>query len=141
MTYELSANDMPILRIILIVCILHQMVVFQDRDPVLVLRHVFSRITAICRCDELLDSDRVSVEILQGQVAKEGDLVILVECHVDVVLAGALLLRRHFVRDSRVCLLDRILILRHHVTQASVQIHSALSFLSVKENMFTVKYL
>ena len=45
----------------------------------------------------MLDRDSMSVEVLQRQVAKERDLVVLVESNIYVVLAGALGLRGHLV--------------------------------------------
>lgn len=91
---------MPLLSIVLIVCVLHQLVILEDRCPVLVVFQIVlacsSTATAISR-DELLDRDCVSVEVLQRDVREEGDLILFVEGQVDVVLARSLLLRSNLI--------------------------------------------
>ena len=70
---------MPVLSIILIVCILHKSVVLEDTDPVFVFFHLFFDIGRIRWGDELLDCDRMGVEVLQSDVGEERDISILVE--------------------------------------------------------------
>ena len=71
----------------------------------------------------MLDGDGVRVKVLQRQVREEADLVVLVERDVDVVLAGALLLRRHFVGDCHVGLLDLEFVFLGSITQSDIQVH------------------
>jgi len=71
MTYKLSTNDVPILGIVLVVCVLHQIVILENRNPIFFVRHVLASIAGTGWCDELFYGYCVSVEILQRQVAKE----------------------------------------------------------------------
>jgi hypothetical protein len=80
----------PVLGIVFIVSISHELVVLQDGDPILVFFHLFTRVGGAGRRNELLDCDRMRVEILQRDVGKERNLVIFVELNVDVVLTRSL---------------------------------------------------
>ena len=134
-TYQLNADDVPVLGIILKVGIVHQPVVFQDGDPVLIVFHFFFHVWGVCRSDELLDCDGKSVEVLQSQVSEEGDLVVLVEADVNVVLARPLLLGARLIWNGDVRLLDRILILHQHVAYSCrPYIHSLFRFQLLTSN-------
>lgn len=110
-TYQLDADDVPILGIVFVVSVAHQRVVLQDGHPVFVVFHLLAWVGRPSRGDELFDRDRMCVEILQRDVGEERDLVILIEGKIDVGGAGSLCLRGDFVRDCNVCGLDRELIL------------------------------
>ena len=89
-TYELGTDNVPVLSIVLVMGIFHQSVVLENRDPILVVFHFFTLVRGPRRWDELLHRDGVSVEVLQGDVREERNLVVLVERQVDVVGAWPL---------------------------------------------------
>ena len=55
------------------------------------------------------------VKVLQCQIREESDLVVLVECNVDMVGARTLRLARRLVGDCDVRLLDCVFVLSDHV--------------------------
>ena len=85
----------------------HQLVILQHRHPVLLVLHLFARIpTASSLRYELLDCNGVSVEILEGEVGEECNLIVLVEGDFDVRSARLDLFGAGLVRDCDVCGLD-----------------------------------
>ena len=80
MTYKFGTYDMPVLGIGFKVSIAHQLVVLEHCNPVIFqLSQLLSVAWGSRRCFELLDSDRVCVEVLKDDVVEERDLTILVE--------------------------------------------------------------
>lgn len=61
---------MPVLRVALRVGVLHEAVVVQHRDPLLVHLHLLAHIAAPAS-NELLDGDRGRVVVLEYQVLNE----------------------------------------------------------------------
>jgi hypothetical protein len=78
---ELSADNMPVLGISLVMRVLHQSIVFEHCLPVLL-------ILLICRvlAGKLLDCDLMTVVVLENQVAEKSGFRVFSEFNIDISL-------------------------------------------------------